>query len=1609
MKSKMKFLVWIMVLSLILPLMPLRAHAEHEIIVDGDIPALLMSAAEQAPEITDYAAFLESLKILEDYARAYTQENPGKDPLDLMIKYIRTGVSEYTAGVWNSLAGSEDLDFALHVLNCESEHNAQAQTEEEKINVVGLKNLTDLAVPNGDVVDMSRVFAVMDAYNHNNGSNLHADVAGWAGDLVDLLVYADSKAVSGTLDEMIATISGEYFLKNAFTKAEYFADMDGYAIIRSLTAGGYEAGKLYSAISGYYTAGFEQSKRAEYFVKNRLGGVTDRSDIREAVFAGYTGNETIAALENSKSMYTQDVSDLRRACCYAFADYLCKLAGDFVEQNENIYYTVVSNEKTTLASGITQETLKAQTSDGKQIVYYLATADLSNPYVNVHINYKDNDPSKGWGMQSVRDQAHAAEDRHSDPSTDLYIPNYNVVVAVNGAGYNMTTGKPNGLLVMEGVEHMAPDGADHGAYGFFGILKDGTAVIGSTAKYYELKEQGLVMEGIDCFGTTLVQNGKLAVSYSSSHTTNRASRTAVGITKTGKVVMMVLDGRQEPVSCGGSFQEIAQIMLDAGCVDAINLDGGGSTTFLAELPGDDDISLINNPSDGFERSVSTSMIIVSTMPGATSFDHAKLDAEAAYLTVGSEVQLTAAGFNAAGAEVAIPAGTTWSVSDDSVATVSASGLLTAQKKGQVEVKLSLAGKVVGSKTMYVVTPDAVYFEKDSMSAVHGETITLPVAAKYEGKKVAIREQDVVLSLSNASAGAVNGFNFTANTDGSMKRVVVTAALAEDPTVTGSMSIALYSEGVAAFDFDNATGGNRRLAWLRQISNATTEDYLTYTIVDTSKVMTNGYTLAFDLKDIPVNAQIRAQVCTKLEVEYGSAKEFLLALADKISPESTATVEITFDSDLTVDPNGIELTSQLFELESAKVDGNTLTVVLRWKQQSAPLNSETVDTVCMITGIAAVPAENAAWDSNKRLALENELAMDLEISFISDALHTYAQANPTKGIAAFESGAVKGGTVSVSIEGGTDGYSLINDLKSGWQYEEGGYAYYVDGTRLTGVRKAGEFFYDFGENGINVGQTRYTGIFQIDGVNYYAKDGVLTPGWYINGDDYYYFDQNGAGYDGKVEVDEVELEFDNGLQTGGYTGFVKKTNGYTYHYTDGKMDYGWLYVGQDLYHFSTNNGVMTTGTHVIPDEEASAKGAYYDFASDGRTLRGYFNGFGYYYWAGLPRKNDWVKSGADKDPDAWYRTNSHGHFVTDTTGKETFSLTLDGKTYKAVKIECDGVVYTFDNSNGKLLQGSLVLKNGNWYYYWAGAPVNDGWFELNGNTYYAYADGHLALGSNTIDGVTYMFTSQGVLVTEGIILTAELTKDCNEMKIRLTGLEKEPEGVRIAVWAREAGQQATLKWFDMERIAEGEWELEVQMCQFRMKAADTFELHAYTDGESPEFIIGTTVYVSKVTQKHTFTDMVDGTCDYCGVHRETVETRKVHHMLRMYNPNTGEHFYTGSEEERDMLVAAGWNYEGVAFTFPANTGAPVYRLFEPATGEHLYTMDEAEKAKLEAEGWNYEGIAFNSAYDTEAVQHRLYNPNTTVGAYHFTFSEEEKQNLINAGWWYQGIGWYSCWK
>jgi hypothetical protein len=87
----------------------------------------------------------------------------------------------------------------------------------------------------------------------------------------------------------------------------------------------------------------------------------------------------------------------------------------------------------------------------------------------------------------------------------------------------------------------------------------------------------------------------------------RPPRTAIGHTADGKIVIMVVDGRGSGGSQGVSLDELARLMKGLGCVNVLNLDGGGSTVFCATP----DATILNKPSDGSERPVMSYVAIVT--------------------------------------------------------------------------------------------------------------------------------------------------------------------------------------------------------------------------------------------------------------------------------------------------------------------------------------------------------------------------------------------------------------------------------------------------------------------------------------------------------------------------------------------------------------------------------------------------------------------------------------------------------------------------------------------------------------------------------------------------------------------------------------------------------------------------------------------------------------------------------------------------------------------------------------------------------------------------------------------------------------------------------------
>lgn len=137
------------------------------------------------------------------------------------------------------------------------------------------------------------------------------------------------------------------------------------------------------------------------------------------------------------------------------------------------------------------------------------------------------------------------------------------------------------------------------------------------------------------------------------------------------------------------------------------------------------------------------------------------------------------------------------------------------------------------------------------------------------------------------------------------------------------------------------------------------------------------------------------------------------------------------------------------------------------------------------------------------------------------------------------------------------------------------------------------------------------------------------------------------------------------------------------------------------------------------------------------------------------------------------------------------------------------------------------------------------------------------------------------------------------------------------------------------------------------------------------------------------------------HNETSQN-----IYRLYNRNTGEHFYTAAAEEKDALIKAGWSYEGIGWV-GLTTGDEVYRLYNPNAegGDHYYTTNAKEADSLCKLGWildNDGQPVFMSGGDIDLYV--AYNPNASSGTHNYTTNRNEQESLLHAGWLHDQVAW-----
>ncbi|MEW6208354.1 MAG: phosphodiester glycosidase family protein [Acidobacteriota bacterium] len=117
-------------------------------------------------------------------------------------------------------------------------------------------------------------------------------------------------------------------------------------------------------------------------------------------------------------------------------------------------------------------------------------------------------------------------------------------------------------------------------------------------------------------GPQLIRNGRIDITsdregINQKFVTDLHPRTAIASLGAGRILLVAVDGRQPDLSAGMSLEEIARLLLEFGARDAINLDGGGSTTMVVAG------KIVNSPSDQTgERAVSDAILFFSKANGA---------------------------------------------------------------------------------------------------------------------------------------------------------------------------------------------------------------------------------------------------------------------------------------------------------------------------------------------------------------------------------------------------------------------------------------------------------------------------------------------------------------------------------------------------------------------------------------------------------------------------------------------------------------------------------------------------------------------------------------------------------------------------------------------------------------------------------------------------------------------------------------------------------------------------------------------------------------------------------------------------------------------------------
>ncbi|MBP2336844.1 hypothetical protein JOF41_003022 [Saccharothrix coeruleofusca] len=293
-------------------------------------------------------------------------------------------------------------------------------------------------------------------------------------------------------------------------------------------------------------------------------------------------------------------------------------------------------------------------------------------------------------------------------------------------------------------------------------------------------------------------------------------RTAVGFSADGKkMFMLTVDGRTTPYLLGLSLRDLATTLKEMGAHNALNLDGGGSSTMVVRTPGAEAVELANTPSDGGERPVPNGLALYAprgsgelagfwvgtavdpdTAPGAGTVPGGHPERVFPGLTR----RLTAEGYD----ETYGPArdeSHVWHSSRPEVGRVDQDGVFRAQRPGTTSA-VARRGRVSGELELTVLGPLARLSATESrlsLAAVGGTAAFGVVGHDAEGFTAPIEPADLALEYDRTVVDVVGGEDGALRVTAKREGATTVVARAGGREVRLPVTVGLREQLVAGFD------------------------------------------------------------------------------------------------------------------------------------------------------------------------------------------------------------------------------------------------------------------------------------------------------------------------------------------------------------------------------------------------------------------------------------------------------------------------------------------------------------------------------------------------------------------------------------------------------------------------------------------------------------------------------------------------------------------------------------------------------------------------------------------------------------------------------------------